>query len=313
MSFSMEVKKEISRAEEDKKCCVLAEIAGFIRMCGSVKLSGGGRLNLRIATENPAVARLYLKRIKDYFGVGVKLDIGQSNILKKNRVYELTIESEENAEQILRETGILRVKEGCNYFPDDISSDIIKSRCCKRAYLRGAFLGAGTISHPEKAYHMEIVCSNETLANDMKRLVNSFGLRSKVTQRRNSYVVYLKDSEQISDFLALLGANNRVLEFENIRILKELRNKTNRIVNCESANLDKTINSAARQIEAIKVIKDKEGLDSLPEKLKQVALLRLENPEISLSELGQLIEPPLQKSGVNHRFRKIEEIAERLK
>lgn len=313
MSFSMEVKKEISRAEEDKKCCVLGEIAGFIRMCGSVKLSGGGRLNLRIATENPAVARLYLKRIKDYFGTGVKLDIGQSNILKKNRVYELTIESEENAEQILRETGILRVKEGSNYFPDDISTDIIKSRCCKRAYLRGAFLGAGTISHPEKAYHMEIVCGNEALANDMKRLINGFGMRSKVTQRRNSYVVYLKDSEQISDFLALLGANNRVLEFENIRILKELRNKTNRIVNCESANLDKTINSAARQIEAIKVIMEKAGLDSLPEKLKEVALIRLENPEVSLSELGQMLKPALQKSGVNHRFRKIEEIADRLK
>lgn len=313
MSFSGDVKNEMARANAEKKCCMLAEIAGFIRMCGSVQLSGGGKMNLRITTENPAIARLFIKRIKNYFGVGAVLSIEQSNVLKKNRIYELTIEAEDNAEQILRETGILRVKEGCNYFPDDISSDITKMRCCKKAYLRGAFMGAGTISNPDKSYHMEIVCSSEILASDIKKLINSFGLRSKVAKRRNSYVVYLKESEQISDFLALLGASNQVLEFENIRIIKELRNKTNRIVNCESANMDKAINSAARQIESIRLIESKRGLDSLPVNLRSVAELRLENPESSLAELGALLKPPLQKSGVNHRFRKLEEIAEKLR
>ena len=313
MSFSAEVKNEIARSEERKKCCTLAEIAGFIRMCGSVKLSGGGRLDLKIVTENPAIARAFLKRIKRYFGVSANLKIGQSNLLKKGYVYELTIDAENNAEQILRETGILRVREGCNYFPDDISSDLTKTRCCKRAYLRGTFLGAGTISHPEKSYHMEIVCSSSILANDLKRLINSFGFRSKVTARKNNYVVYLKESEQISDFLALLGANNQVMEFENVRIVKELRNKTNRIVNCESANLDKTIDSASRQIETIRLIEAKGGLAYLPEKLREIALLRLENPESSLAELGQMLDPPLKKSGVNHRFRKLEEVAERFR
>jgi len=298
MSFSADVKNEIARSPEEKKCCMLAEIAGFIRMCGSVKLSGGGKLDLRITTENPAIARLFLLRIKSYFGVGANLQIRRRNLLKKGHTYELTIGAEDNAEQILRETGILRVKEGCNYFPD---------------YLRGTFLGAGTISHPDKSYHMEIVCSSETLANDLKRLINSFGFRSKVTARKNSFVVYLKESEQISDFLALLGANNQVMEFENVRIVKELRNKTNRIVNCESANLDKTIDSAARQIETIRLIESKVGLTNLPEKLREIALLRLDNPESSLTELGQMLEPPLKKSGVNHRFRKIEEIAETLR
>jgi DNA-binding protein WhiA len=313
MSFSADVKNEVARSEEQKNCCTLAEIAGFIRMCGSVKLSGGGKLDLKITTENPAIARAFLKRIKSYFGVNANLKIGQNNLLKKGYIYELTIGAENNAEQILRETGILRVKEGHNYFPDDISSDLVKTRCCKRAYLRGAFLGAGTVSHPEKSYHMEIVCSSLALAHDLKRLINSFGFRSKVTTRRNSHVVYLKESEQISDFLALIGANKHVLEFENVRIVKELRNKTNRIVNCESANLDKTINSASRQIEMIRLIESKGGLACLPEKLREIALLRLEHPESSLAELGQMLEPPLKKSGVNHRFRKLEEIAERFR
>ena len=313
MSFSADVKNEIARSPEEKKCCMLAEIAGFIRMCGSVKLSGGGKLDLRITTENPALARLFLLRIKSYFGVGANLKIRQRNLLKKGHTYQLTIGAEDNAEQILRETGILRVREGSNYLPEDISSDLTKSRCCKRAYLRGTFLGAGTISHPDRSYHMEIVSSSEILANDLKRLINSFGFRSKVTARKNNFVVYLKESEQISDFLALLGANNQVMEFENVRIVKELRNKTNRIVNCESANMDKTIDTAARQIEAIRFIEAKGGPTYLPEKLREIALLRLENPESSLTELGQMLEPPLKKSGVNHRFRKIEEIAETLR
>jgi DNA-binding protein WhiA len=313
MSYSSDVKKEIVRAEEDKKCCMIASIAGFIRMNGVVKKTEDEGLSLTITTENPAIARELIKRIKEYFGVGVNLNIGKSKVLKKNRFYELTIGADNNAEQILRETGIMRVKEGLDFFPDDISSDIIKSRCCKRAFLRGAFLASGTISHPEKSYHMEIVCNNMSLANDVKRLINSFGFRSKIVERRKSYVVYLKESDQISDFLALIGANNQVLKFENIRIIKELRNRTNRIVNCESANLDKTIDSAARQIKAINLINDCGGMDKLPEKLQTIARLRLENPESSLAELGQLLQPPLQKSGVSHRFKKIEEIADKLR
>lgn len=313
MSFSAEIKNELARVDIDKKCCMLAEIAGFIRMCGTVKFSGGGRLDLKLATENPAIARLFVKRIKSYFGVGTDLQIGQSSLLKSGHVYELTIGSQEGAEQILRETGILRVKEGCNYFPDDISSDLIKTKCCKRSYLRGAFMGAGTISDPEKAYHLELVCNSEKLAGDLKRTINSFGLRSKTVVRRNSHIVYLKEGEQISDFLAVLGAHSHLLEFENVRIVKELRNKTNRIVNCENANLDKTINSAARQIADIKLIDSIRGINTLPDKLREAALLRLQNPEASLTELAEMSDPPLKKSGINHRFKKIEELAQKIR
>jgi len=313
LSFSAEIKNELARVDIDKKCCMLAEIAGFIRMCGTVKFSGGGRLDLKLATENPAIARLFVKRIKSYFGVGTDLQIGQSSLLKSGHVYELSIGSQEGAEQILRETGILRVKEGCNYFPDDISSDLVKTKCCRRSYLRGAFMGAGTISDPEKAYHLELVCNSEKLAGDLKRTINSFGLKSKTVVRRNSHIVYLKEGEQISDFLAVLGAHSHLLEFENVRIVKELRNKTNRIVNCENANLDKTINSAARQIADIKLIDSIRGINTLPDKLREAALLRLQNPEASLTELAEMSDPPLKKSGINHRFRKIEEIAQKLK
>ncbi|HZK02159.1 MAG TPA: DNA-binding protein WhiA [Anaerovoracaceae bacterium] len=313
MSFSADVKNEITRLDEDKKCCMLAEIAGLIRMCGIVGKNVNNEYELKIITENPAIARLYLKRIKKYFGVGARLNIGQSNVLKKNRFYELEIGAESNVGRILTETGMLETKENGDSLPDGIPFDIIKDRCCKKAFLRGAFLGAGTISHPEKSYHMEIVCRNETLSDNIKRLINSFGMSSKVTLRRKNYVVYLKESEQISDFLALLGASKHVMELENIKIVKELRNKTNRIVNCESANLDKTINSAARQIETIRFIQSETGLDNLPDRLKEIALLRLDHPESSLTELGQMLQPQLKKSGVNHRFRKIEEIADKLR
>jgi DNA-binding protein WhiA len=139
MSFSSDVKNELSRVNIDKKCCTLAQIAGLIRVCGSVKIFGGGKLELKISTENAAIARLFLKRIKSYFGVGANLQIAQRPIQRKGHVYELSIGYEDNAEQILRETGVLGVKEGCNYFPDDIPSDLIKTKCCRKCYLQGVF------------------------------------------------------------------------------------------------------------------------------------------------------------------------------
>lgn len=311
MSFSSEVKKEIVRMDRDKKCCILAEIAGFVRMCGKVSVKDAS-MKLVVATENPASARLILKLIKEYFDTNIKLLINQNKTLKKKRTYELHIDSSNKVELILREIGMLRIKEGQNHFPQEISTDIIRTRCCKRAFLRGIFLGGGTVSHPEKSYHMEIVSDSQILANDIRKLINGFGLKSKVFARRSNYIVYLKESEQISDFLALLGAGNQVLKFENVRIIKELRNKTNRIVNCESANLDKTVDSAVRQIHTIKKVDASLGLENLPPKLKELAKIRLANPESSLSELGQMLDPPLKKSGVNHRFRRLDEIADRI-
>lgn len=312
MSFSVDTKNELARLEPEKKCCMLAEIAGFIRMCGSIRLAGGGKFNIIITTENPAVARHFKIIIKEYFDVDANLEIGQGTTLKKGHVYLLNIGPEERSEQILRETGILMVREGMNFISDGIYEGLIKTKCCRKSYLRGVFLGAGTISDPEKGYHIEFVCNTQTLSNDVKKLINSFvDLHAKQVQRKKSYVVYVKESEQIADILNILKAHGQLLKFEDIRIMKEMRNKTNRINNCDSANLDKTLNASEKQVEAIKLIDSKKGLDFLNDKLKEVALLRLENPDATLQELADMMEPPLKKSGMNHRLKKIEEIAEK--
>lgn len=313
MSFSVDTKNELAHLEQEKKCCMLAEIAGFIRMCGSIRLAGGGKFAIVVTTENPAVARHYKKIIKDYFDVESNLEIEQGTSLNKGHIYLLNIGPEERSEQILRETGILMVKEGMNFLSDGIYEGLIKTKCCRKAYLRGVFLGAGTISDPEKGYHIEFVCNTQVLSNAVKKLINSFkGLHAKQVQRKKNYVVYVKESEQIVDILNILKAHGQLLKFEDTRILKEMRNKTNRINNCDSANLDKTLNASEKQVEAIKLIEKKKGLDFLNIKLKEVALLRLENPDATLQELADMLQPPLKKSGVNHRLKKIQEIASKL-
>lgn len=313
MSFSIDTKNEIAHLSQEKKCCMIAEIAGFIRMCGSIRLAGGGKIKIVISTDNLAVARHYKILIKEYFGVDAKSDEEHGMTRKKGDPYLLTIGAEEMSEQILRETGILMIREGMNYISDGIYEGLIKTKCCRKAYLRGVFLGAGTISDPKKGYHMEIVCSSQVLANDVKKLINSFvGLHAKQVQRKKSYIVYVKESEQIVDILNILKAHGQLLKFEDVRIMKEMRNKANRINNCDSANLDKTLNASQKQVEAIQKIEMKKGLASLPEKLYEVAILRLENPDASLQEMADMMEPPLKKSGMNHRLKKIEEIANKL-
>lgn len=313
MSFSADVKKELSRVEELKKCCMLAEISGFLRLSGSIQLAGGGKLSLKLTTEDPAIARLFLRRMKAYFGASCSLRVEENAPLKKGRVYELTISPDEGSELILRETGILLVREGYNYFSEEVLDSLVKKKCCKRAFLRGVFLGGGTVSQPDKGYHLDMVCDSEALANDVRKLVNSFGLKAKVVQRRNKFVVYLKEAEQICDLLGILGAHTQLLEYQNVRIVKEAKNLTNRIANCENANMDRAAANAARQREDILLIQDKMGLEELEDGLREVAQLRLSHPEKSLAELAQLMDPPLTKSGINGRLRKIHALAEAIR
>ncbi len=315
MSFSSDTKGELARIEPEKKCCMLAEIAGFIRVCGSVKLVGSGKMKLVLATENPAVARHYKKLIKDYFDVDAALEISEGSTLKKGRQYTLTLDDREGqkAEPILRETGILMIREGMNYISDGIYGGLIRTKCCRKAYLRGAFLGAGTMSDPEKSYHIELVCSTEILAGDLRRLINSFvDLNARTVQRKKNYIVYVKEAEQIGDILNIMGAHQKFFDFEEIKMTKEMRNKANRLLNCDNANLDKTMNTAQRHLAAIDKIERLRGLTFLPDKLFDIAVLRKENPEATLQELADLSDPPLKKSGLNNRLRRIEELAEKL-
>jgi DNA-binding protein WhiA len=222
----------------------------------------------------------------------------------------LKVPPEEKSEQILRESGILLVREGLNYISDGIYEGLIKTKCCKKAYLRGIFLGAGTVSNPEKGYHIEFICNTEALAYDVKKLINSFvDLNAKMSQRKNKYPVYVKESGQITDILNIMGAHSHLLVFENVKIVKELRNKANRVRNCDNANIDKSLIAAERQIESIRKIESEKGLRSLPEKLQDAAVVRLANPEAGLAEIAGLMEPPIKKSSMYNRLKKIEEIA----
>lgn len=315
MSFSLDTKNELSRIEPEKKCCMLAEISGFIRVAGSISLAGLGKYNIKVITENPATARHYKKLLQDYFSIETTLEYGQGYSVQRSSKdrkvsYIINIDPANKSEQILRECGILLVKEGYNYISDGIYDGIVKSKCCRKAYLRGAFLGCGTMSNPEKSYDLEFVVSSETLANNIKKLIGTFvDLSAKVIKRGSKYVVYMKKADYISDTLAIMGASSQVFALEEIRIKKGFVNSAKRVVNCDNANTDRSINAAMRQVEAIRRIAEGTGLKNLTPELFEIASLRLENPEISISALGELCNPPLTKSGVNNRLKKLEQIA----
>lgn len=313
MSFSATTKNELSRSIPEDRCCQLAEISGFIRMCGTIKLSGQGKMKIKLITENPAAARKMIKLLKLYFDIHTELVISQNKMLKKNHYYELIIPSDMKAEEILLKTGILIKKDGYSDIDYSVPEKLIKKRCCKRAYLRGAFLGSGSVTNPEKGYHLEIVTNNMLLGEGIKTLLNEFNLNAKIVSRKKNLIVYLKEGEQIVDFLNIIGAYKTLLDLENIRIVKEMRNKVNRLVNCETANLNKIVDTAVRQVRNIKYIESKRGLKILPDRLREIAELRLENNESSLQELGKMLNPPVGKSGVNHRMKRIEEIAEKIR
>lgn len=313
MSFAAEVKNELSRIETEKKCCQLAEIAGFLRVAGSIGLAGGGKFKIIITSENPAVIRHYKKLLHDYFDIETALEVGESSSVGKKRAYNITIDPQNRSEQILRETGILLVREGNNYISDGIYDGIVKSRCCKKAYLRGLFMGAGTMSDPEKSYHLELVCRTEALARDLKKLINSFtDLQAKEFKRGKSHVVYMKKADYIGDTLGIMGADTHSLAIENVLVEKSVRNKVNRLANCDNANVDRTVEAAMKQVRAIEKIEEIKGLNWLPAKLREMAVLRKENPEVTISALGELCDPPLKKSGVNSRLKKIVDIASKL-
>ena len=318
MSFASETKNELARIEPEKKCCMLAEISGFLRVAGSIGLVGFGKFKIIITTDNPAVARHYKKLIQDYFGIETKLEIGEGKAVGKSRSskkfsYSITIDADNRSEQILRETGILLVREGNNYISDGIYSGIVRTKCCKKAYLRGVFMGAGTMSDPEKGYDLEFVLETATMAADLKKLINSFvDLSCKVTERRGKHVVYMKKADYISDMLAIMGASSQVFSMEETRIKKEMVGSARRMSNCDSANMDRSIEASMKHIEAIKKIQKTKGLASLPETLREAAELRLENPDVSLTALGEMCEPSVKKAAISKRLKKIEEIAVKL-
>ena len=312
MSFSTETKNELSRIASDSLCCKKAELSGIAKMAGSIQIVGYKKINLKISTELNSIARKVFKILKSNFNINTNIVVNKNQMLKRNNSYVLTVTSEMGSENLLRELGILEPGDGF-YTVNKVPENLLQNEECIRSFIRGAFIGGGSISDPGKNYHMEFVTNNEDFAKSLKDLINKLGFNCKVVSRKNNFVVYLKESEQISDLLSIIGAHNALLSLQNTKIVKAMRNNVNRIVNCETANLSKTVNASVRQIENIKLIQDTIGISSLPENLQEIARIRLECEDMTLKELGEMLEPPIGKSGVNHRLRKIEEIANDLR
>lgn len=294
MSFSSKIKEELAMQYPDARHCQLAELAALIGSCGEW-VETDGKISIEIQTENEVVIRKCFTLLEKTFNIGndifaeVVTGYGPQ---RDSGIYILNAEGE----------GLRAILNAS-----------IQSACCKRAFLRGAFIAAGSVSDPSKSYHMEIVCDTMENAQYLVYLMNSFDIEAKIVQRKKSYVVYLKEGAQIVEMLNVMEAHVALLELENVRILKEMRNAVNRKVNCETANINKTVSAAVKQREDIEFIRDHFGFDKLPEGLRDVALTRLEYPEVTLKELGTLLQTPVGKSGVNHRLRKLSEMAEKLR
>ncbi len=307
MSFAAQTKKELTLMETEA-CCEKAELSSMIRMNGAVQVSSQ-KVVLDISTENAAIARRIYSLLKKTYHIHIELLVRKKMRLKKNNVYIVRIPA--GVQGILSDLKIVSVGF---QFTTGIDKSIIKGNCCKRSYLRGAFLAGGSVNNPEgSSYHLEISSMYEEHCQALVDLANRFHLNARCIERKKGFVFYIKEGQKIIEFLSLIGAHQALLRFEDIRIMKDMRNSVNRIVNCETANLNKTIGAALRQIENIKFLQREVGLESLPEKLREVAEIRLQYPDVNLNEIGDYLKGNVSKSGVNHRLRKIDEMAEKLR
>lgn len=310
LSFSVQAKDELARIEE-RFCCRVAELAALVRFNGEVTGIGTAdqRLVLRVSTENAAVARKVFKCLKDAFELPARVSVRRKARLRKNNRYAVQVEDGMNLVKALPKLGLTAsagaVKPG--YYRKLLSRD-----CCRRAFLRGAFLARGSVSSPQSEYHLEIQLDNEADAWDVAEIMQRQSLDARISTRKRKWVVYVKDGSQIVDCLNVMGAHAALLEFENARIYKEMRNQVNRLVNCDTANLNKTVRASVRQEELIHLLSDHMGLYKLSPSLRELAELRLRHPDASLRELGELANPPLSKSCVNHRLRKLEALARKV-
>ena len=294
MSFSGDVKRELGKQYSKGRHCQLAELAAILEMVGKVQEKP---CVLEITSDNMVVLEKYAVLMRQLFEVDITKPL-EGNIVEK----------------IL--TTLKFFKEDGLSLPLDeqrVDGLLVQNVCCKRAFIRGAFLASGSMSDPNKSYHFEIVCRTMEQAEQLQQLMNGFETEAKIVERKGHYVVYLKEGSQIVDMLNVMEAYISLMNLENVRILKEMRNSVNRKVNCETANISKTVNAAVKQLEDIELIRSKLGLDQLPQNLREMALIRLEYPEAALKELGNYLTPPVGKSGVNHRLRKLAEIAEDLR
>ncbi|MCM1134265.1 MAG: DNA-binding protein WhiA [Clostridium sp.] len=285
MSFSSSVKEELERVVPGSRHCQLAELAAIICFGCKIGTKENKGEEITIYSENPFVSRKYFTLLKKTFNISV------------------------NVEKVLQSVKIIDESGRMHPLSEEINPLLIKNSCCRRAFLRGAFLCIGSMSDPRKGYHMEFVCEHQAQAQQIRQVICSFEIEAKIVKRKKYHVVYLKESESLVDLLNIMNAHVSLMQLESLRVEKEVRNSVNRQVNCEAANITKTVKAAGGQIEDILYLQKHYGLSNLPEPLRQMAEVRLEHPESSLLELGKYLNPPVGKSGVNHRLRKLGEMA----
>ena len=311
MSFASDVRGELARLPAGEICCARSELAAALLISGGIAWRGRNRYAVTITAADAATVRRFFGLLKQHWGIVGQIRTLSGDALNGLKHYQLAV-PEADAPRLLEALALLDETAlfGVRQVPQDA---LVRFACCKKAFARAAFLMGGAVSDPEKGYHIEIAAPTEALAAFIAAQLTYFEINVKIVNRKSKYVLYLKRAEDISDMLSLLGASSAMLAFENVRVKKEVSNRVNRQLNCDSSNINRVMNAAEAQIRDIRYIDGELGLDRLPKPLREMALVRANNPETSLAELGELLEPPIGKSGVNARLRRLSDIADKLR
>ena len=305
MSFTAEVKDELARVPATCSHCDKAVLAALVRIEGTLFFSGQGRYRIEIATDAPSVARLVIKLLHELYHLKTNLTVRRS-VLHKTPNYLIEVPAQPRLAESLTDMGVLSPEGGLEM---GVKPALVAKECCTAAYLRGAFLGSGFVSDPRGDFHFEVTVESEELAEDLVGLLELKGIKARVMQRRSSYMVYLKSGAAILEFLAFAGAHQSALAMENARVIKSVRNDVNRQTNAEIANQAKAASASVDQLFAIRTVLEAHGMGNLPPALQEFIKLRVAYPDATLKELGQRANPPLSKSAVYHRVRRIEQMA----
>jgi len=308
MSFNSDVKEELARVEPTCTHCERALLAALIRIEGTLFISGQERYRLEVVTDAPSVARLSWKLLHETYHLKTELTTRRS-VLHKTPNYLINVPAQDGLVEALRDMGILGVS-GLQF---GVAESLVAKQCCASAYLRGAFLGSGFVSDPRGDFHFEITVESREMADDLVRIMESKGIHARVMPRRSSFVVYIKSGEAILEFLAFAGAHQSALILENARVVKSVRNEVNRQTNAEMANQKKAVTASIDQIYAMRSVIETYGVEKLPPALQEIVRLRVAYPDATLKELGERADPPLSKSAVYHRIRRIEQMARELR
>ena len=301
MSFTEQVKNELARISRDERPCRVSELLALLRMSASFITGSGGRWGLEFSTGSSAVARRVLVYLKKDFGFMPSAMVRQGRRLRKKNVYTLMVQPSEKGLDFLNTMGLSPMAG-----VDD--ERFLQTAEERRAYLAGAFLGGGSVSRPQSDYHLEMVTQSLHFAEELVRTMKTFRLHARMTDRKNDYIVYIKDGDDVSEFLQIVGASQSYMDFESVRVVKDMRNRVNRQVNCETANLQKTVDAAVHQTHMVQKLLEMTTISSLSPKIREACELRLANPNASLSELAALC--GITKSGLAHRFKKIETLVQ---